>query len=429
MTVTRRQLLISAGAAAGGTLLAAVGEVMASETGTNCENASSAPAFKGRIYGLGSKGQLHPGYHTTNENEIAILTSLDLEKGTIRQTPLELRGEAHSAMGATGGRILCLPQYGTKSIMVDADHKVIAEFHAPEGYHYSGHGLVLREQNVFIMTAGKVVARSIDDRGIMDVYDLTTLKRIDGISSGGVHPHEVCKIPGRNELAVTHYGNITVPKPPLGNNVVDAKLTILDATSFMPKRHYPQLDFNAAVTHMRVDKDGGAYFVMAQAIVLPKDTSTAMAKALEDMQALFGTPYNLAIPYQSLETKHLAVPLPFVRIDTQTGKRQIISAGEENHLYSQSVAYNEKAHTAVGLFYHSDTLVLHTPGKKPEVITADQLHLNEIRGVTDISGTNCIAACGTHKGISVMDLATRKVIAHYPVTNYCGTHLYHDINV
>jgi hypothetical protein len=82
---------------------------------------------------------------------------------------------------------------------------------------------------------------------------------------------------------------------------------------------------------------------------------------------------------------------------------------------------------AIALYYHSDNLIVHRPGTAPDVITGAELQLNDIRGVTDIPGTSMIAVMGTYRGVSIMDLTTKKLVTTYPTLNYGDTHLSYDM--
>jgi Protein of unknown function (DUF1513) len=384
----------------------------------------------GSVHGLGLLGRLFPGSEAGPDQGVNIVTSLDLATGRTRQTPVLMR-EGHTAMSMRDGRILCLAQHANKSLVLDPAHTTISELTSPERYQFSGHGLIVPDRNIFAVTLHHELQLDAKDYGLVHVYDLKTLKLLDEISTGGLQPHEIHPIPGVDELAVTHYGDIFSERKPFEHNVVDSKLTILDAATFRPKRHYPQRDFDAMVTHMNVDRYGWAYFVLTQYIRWPRlrdvsPGSDAFATASRLLDETMGRRRDFPLSPHSLEDHLLPVPLPFVRVNTQTGERQIINAGDQNHLRSQSVAYSREANKAVALYYHSDCLVVHGLGSEPEVITGEQLHLTDIRGVTEIPGTSLIAVMGTYRGISVMDLSDHTLVANYPTLNFCDTHLYYD---
>jgi Protein of unknown function (DUF1513) len=433
MKTTRRDFIIGAGLF-GSALALGTGMLHAADSAPALAAADVKPTLKGKLYAFGLGGKRFPGNEHRERKTTSILTTFDLETRTQKQTSLDM-GEGHAAMGAGDNRILCVSHHKPLSMMLDKDHKVIASFTAPEGYLYGGHGLVFAERNQFILPMRAARAHTAADTGRFEVYDLTTLKKLDMIDSGGIQPHEVHLIPNNPaELAVTHYGDLTDRKPPLEFNVVDAKLTILDSKTLKPLRHYEQNQFNAMSTHMRVSKDGWAYIVLTQYVNFEKPENLKPGEeaekiALSEMERIFKQKWDYAIPEIALSEKHLAVGLPFLRVNTQTGERQVIYMGNKNHMRSQSVAYNTAMNTAIGLYYHSDNLVLHTPGKDAEIITNAQLKLHGIRGVAEIPGTTCIAVCGTYNDVSVMDLKTREVIAQFQSSNYDSTHLYHDADM
>lgn len=430
-TLTRRQFL--AGAAAGAVMIG-TNPLLAADL-AQPDYMKNPMRFDGRLFGLGVNGDKFPTLPQEmagKKGDVSLLTALDLKTGAAKQTPLEIP-EGHSAMGCDEGRILCVGHHKNTSMLLDADHKIIHTYKAPEKFVYGGHGLVFKDRGQYIIPIIVANPKTIADNGRFEIYDIKTGKKIDEVDSGGLHPHEIHHIPGKAEFAVTHYGNITVPKKPLDQNAPFAKLSIIDSKTMKPLRHYDTADFNAITTHMRVDNHGWAYFVLSQYVEFNQldlkpgldPISLSMAKVKE----LYNIDYNFPVPYETMEEKHLAVPLPFVRMNTQTGERQIINAGWKNHLRSQSVAYNKQMDQAFALYHHSDNLVVHTAGKEPTVITGKDLDLKEIRGVTEIPNTPYIAVCGTYNGMSVMDLRTHKVVASFPTVNYNSTHLYHEFDV
>jgi hypothetical protein len=394
------------------------------------DEAGERPKLKGIVHGLGLHGRLIPGSETGPDKGVNVITSLDLANGLARQTPILMRG-GHAAMSMGDGRILCLAQHEKKSLVLDPAHGTILELTSPEKYLFSGHGLVLPRRNILAVTLRHELQLTPTDFGLIHVYDLRTLELLDRISTEGLQPHEIHPVPNTDELVLTHYGDIFSERKPFEHNVVDAKLTILDATTFRPKRHYSQQDFDAMVTHMRVDDDGWAYFVLTQYIRWPRlrdvpvgsDPFAAASRLLDNTM---NQKRDFPLSPHALEDRMLAVPLPFVRVNSQTGERQIIHAGDCNHLRSQSVAYSREAGKAVALYYHSDCLVVHEAKGTTGVITAAELQLNDIRGVTEIPGTSMIAVMGTARGTSVMDLNDRVLVATYPTMNYGDTHLYYD---
>lgn len=425
-SISRRDFLRNTAALGGSLLMAGLPRLAVAEG----VSSGAASALSGKAYAFGMSPN---GFPNDQFAKSSILTTLDLATGSIKQTALEME-DGHAAMGALGGRILCVSHHKKTSMMVDKDHNVIKKFVSPEGYLYGGHGLVMKDRDLFVLPLRSANPHTSADTGRFEIYNLTTLQKLDQIDSGGVQPHEIHYIPtNAQELAVTHYGNIVDEKDPLEFNVVDSKLTIIDSQTFKPKRHYMQNDYNALTTHMRVDKDGWAYIVFTQYIqykklkVLPNQDVHDVA--LAELKRLFNQEWDFPVPHLADHEKHLAISLPMLRINTQTGETQVINAGMRHHIRSQSVAYNNATGTAVGLYHHSDNLVLHQPNKEPEVVTNDQLGLTGIRGVTEIPNTTRICVCGTYDDVVVFDLVSRRVEAHFKTSNYNSTHIYHEADV
>jgi hypothetical protein len=425
---TRRRLLGNLGFVAGA--VATASSMGATSQAAVPKVAPGGGALKGLVHGLGGDGRTYPGWENSREGDAAVITTINLVDGSVRQTPLPMAG-GHAAMSMGDGRILCLAQHRNKCLVLDPAHKVVNQVAAQSKYVFGGHGLVMENRGVIALAMRAERQTRLKDHGVFRVYDLKTLKLLDQVDSGGLQPHEIHAIPNTDELAVTHYGDIRVPRPPLENNVIEPKLTILDARTLKPKRHYVQPDFNAMVTHMRVDKHGWAYFVLSQQVVWAnpddlRDNEDPFTIAAHQLEKALGRKRTFPLPHQGISNKEFPLPLPFIRVNTQNGERQIINTGDRNHLRSQSVAYSDFTDKAIGLYYYSNVMIVHTPGAEPEIITGDELGLDDIRGITEIPDTPFIAVMGNHRGVTVVNLNTREIVATYPTLNYRDTHLYYD---
>lgn len=363
------------------------------------------------------------------------------------------------------GRIVCVAHHKDQSVAVDANHKVIKTFTAPESYVYGGHGIVLPEQGVFILCMRYKNPQQLTDHGQLEVYDIKTMELQHRADSGGLHPHEIHAIPGTGELITTHYGDVYRPNPPYTHNVVEPKLTIFDAKTLEVKRHFKQ-DYNAMVTHMNVNHDGFAYYVMTQYVepemgykklrrskeavtpageeVSPKMSQiqemapklmegprpgsydAALLKADQELEQILGHKREFAIPYEAAKELKLPIPLPFVKVNVKTGEHEAFMTGEANHLRSQSVAYNSQTGTMMGIYYHADTAILHKTGAKPEVLLAGNIGLSEMRGGADIPGTPYIGLVAAHRGMVVYDMEKREVVERFPYQYFDTVHLGYD---
>ena len=463
----RRTFLSATGAALGGLLLGGCG---GGSTPGNAKSSAVGEQAKqdlnGSLYAFGIDGHLFPGHSVKEHGHLSVLTSVDIKSGKAKQTALPM-GDGHSAMGIGDGRILCVAHHQSKSMLVDKDHKEIASFVSPDNYVYGGHGLVLPEKNVFLMCMRSKNPQTLADHGAFEVYDLKTNKLLDRIDSGGLHPHEIHVIPGTDEMIVTHYGDIYTRNAPYSHHVIEPKLTVYDAKTLKVKRHYKQ-DYNALLTHMNVSKDGYAYFVLTQYVEDPdwkksrkkhaddhmqaapagEEVSMTMTKEMAPMPAdampgvktadvvlaeldqriasIMGHKREYPIPYEAARELKLPVPLPFVRVNTKTGERDVFMTGDANHLRSQSVGYNTVTDTALGIFYHADTAILHKSGCQPEVLSAGEVGLSEMRGVADIPGTSCVGLISAHRGLVIYDLVKKEVVQRFPHQYFDTVHLSYD---
>lgn len=429
MRLTRRSFLKQAGYAGCAALVA----------GATPSWAAPDARLKGTIHAIGWRGSEYAHTAANINTLISLLTSLDLATGAIKQTVLPINN-GHSAMGLGDGRILCLPQIFAAGQIVDADHKVISTFKAPKGYAYGGHGIVLPERNLVALLMRRKQTKSLTDVGAIELYDLTTLKKLDQIDSGGLQPHEIHIVPNNpGEMAISHYGDLSGPTGPLDYTVADAKLTIIDSATFKPKRHYQHNEFNAICGHMQVDKDGWACAVFNQYIRIPglppsmahgdEVGPAARAIAVEELERHFGQKWDFPISNDYFEFNKFDMFLPMLRINTQTGESEVVDVGARNQLRSQSVGYNPETGYAIGVYRHSKTLILHKRGSKPEIITAKQLGLNGLSGITNLAGTSCIAVNAPLEGITVYDLKARRIIRTYDIKTYDSTHLFHSSDI
>jgi hypothetical protein len=443
-------------------LAGAFGSLLLAGCATKSQVGSADGRLSGNLLALGTDGHLYPGFSAKDHNKASVLTAVNLANGKVLQTALPMGG-GHQPMPLGDGRILCIAHHKTTSIAVDANHKEIKRFVAPEEYVYGGHGIVLPDRGVFIMCMRFKNPQSLTDHGKLEVYDLKTLQLLNQVDSGGLHPHEIHAIPGSDELITTHYGDIYQPNPPYTHNVIEPKLTVLDAKTMIVKRHFKQ-DFNAMVTHMNVNHDGYAYYVMTQYVepegnykklrlskdaVTPsgEEVSPAMNRVQEmaakmpadgpkrgsydaallevdaALEKVIGHKREFAIPYEAAKELKLPIPLPFVRVNVKTGEREVLMTEEGNHLRSQSVAYNSKTGTMMGIYYHADTAILHKTGQKPEVLLAGAVGLSEMRGGVDIPGTPYVGLVAAHRGMVVYDIEKREVVERFPYQYFDTVHL------
>jgi hypothetical protein len=237
-------------------------------------------------------------------------------------------------------------------------------------------------------------------------------------------------IPGMREIAVTHYGDIYQPHPNYQHNVIASQLSIYDADTLKEKRSYPQDDFPAMLTHMSVSPDGHAYCVLTQYYKSPKDKKLSMEERRKRVSSVIakatGHAPDFNILPQGLAEGRVAMPLPFLSINTRTGERQVIMPERNSHLRSQSVACNQQTSVAVASYFHSNDLVLHRAGHDPVILTGDKLGLPDVRGVAEIPGTPLVAVTGSKSDAVILNSGTLEVVARYSTDNAHAPHVEYE---
>lgn len=432
MATTRRDILIGLGGALAGAAAAKATDVLDTkhtQAGTALSGAATAPAakeytLKGRLFALGATGDLHPiGMENSLKTGFggAVLSEVDMATGAIKQTWLPMHG-AHHALPTKNGEVVCIAHHGPVSLVVDEDHKVKHQFVSDEGYVYGGHGQPLPEKGVFILPVRHAQARSVKDTGRLEIYDLQTFKLLDKLDSGGIHPHEIRMLPGRKEMVVTHYGEVAEFNPgnPLEMNIVEPKLTVYDAATLKPVRHYVQ-DVNAILTHMDIGPEGHVYAVLNQYIRLK--TPEDRARALDVLRAILGHPdIDIAFHEDSIRRKRISIPLPTLKINPLNGEVERIFIGKQQNR-SQSVATNTMTGTVFATYLYTNTLAVMPKDGPAFGLDMLKYGIDTIRGVSDIPGTPYIAVGSSYRGLAVIDVRNYELVKHFDLQVFVSPHL------
>ncbi|MBI1362733.1 MAG: DUF1513 domain-containing protein [Proteobacteria bacterium] len=423
--LNRRRLLTRLGLMAGASSLSLINPfTIKAATATPTEN-TTPPVLKGVIYIVGENGTLLPEARGLTKEQCCVIRTLDLETGATKYAILPVH-RGHVAIHAGNGNILVVGHHGNRNAFLDQNLNILKVLDAPKGYLFSGHGLYDPKRNYNIVPLRHEDPQSIKDTGLLQVYDASTLELVKTVSSGGLHPHEPKFIPGTDEIACTHYGELYTKSRPFIADVVEPKLSILDAETLAVKREYVQKDY-AMLTHMDVDDEGNAYCVLTQAIKI-YDTEKPWEEALRDadmqLQSLYNFQRDFPLSYHVADRKRIEIPLPMVRINTQTGERRDFFTGYANHMRGQSVAKNSVAKVAIGVFHHSDMIISHkTDSDQVFMIGAVDIGLTDIRGICEIPGTPYMAIAGSNRGVVIVDARNFSVIRRYNVETHENVHL------
>ena len=385
-------------------------------------------ATSGLLHSAGLEGKRFPLAAGNSRDPLGVLTSIDLKTRRVRQTSIPMK-DAHAAVGLGDGRVLCMPQQGERCVVVDAAHNIVQILQAPPKYHYFGHALIKPAgQSTIVLTLKRIDYPDISDHGVLAIHDYDSLKLIGSVTSGGLNPHEITPIPGSDEVCAVHYGHISKKDPVRVRNVKEPKLSIYDGKTLAIKREYPLKDIAASISHVRVDADRKAYCVLQQYVVVQDDARTKTAadrlkRYYDYCSEIIGRPVNFEKAPEILPGEY-PVPLPAVKIDTQTGEREIVMAADDYHLAVQSVEVNTLTQTMVVSYTASNAIVLRRPGKPPVALKGTALKIENARGVADIPGTPYVLAASSGRGVAAIDVRDGSLIGTAPIEFYEAPHMY-----
>ena len=433
MKTTRRSLLYGLG----GALVGATALSTPAQAVQGTEPKKTPPKVTGMALTLGISGVYHPSAFEDWKKDPArprsLLTVTDLDTGHFRQQVLEMPDGHHAMRLGTSHRIVCIGHHNKLSMVVDEELATQKIMVAPDGYVYGGHGYVDEPNNVFVLPARIHKPRTIEDQGIMEIYDLDTLKKIDQVTSGGIHPHEIRLLPNGKELVVTHYGDVALALAgkdyPYHFNVLEPKLTVYDAKTLKPLRDYVQEDLNAILTHMDLDDQGNVFAVSNQYIPFGRGRSKHMIAAIEKLKELTGDEHNYELNPMSREENRVATPLPLLRINPQTGevKKYYFDNGRQRR--SQSVAYQPVVGKVFATYAYSNTVVTVDKNDKADVVDCFQYGLSYIRGVDPVPGTPYMLLSDTNRGIAMINAETMELVRLYDVPVYRSPHVRFDLEI
>ncbi len=83
--------------------------------------------------------------------------------------------------------------------------ETLARLAPPEGQYFNGHGTFSRDGSV-LYTVENVAQTS---EGVIGIWAREGWKRIGQVASGGLGPHEILRLPGRDDLVVANGGLVT----------------------------------------------------------------------------------------------------------------------------------------------------------------------------------------------------------------------------
>ena len=180
------------------------------------------------------------------------------------EVPLPARGHAAAAHPTAPIAVAFARRPERFAMVIDCrSGAVLAQIESPEGRHFYGHGAFSSDGSVLYTTENDFEAA----RGVIGLWDMAGAPhRIGEVSSGGVGPHDLKRLPGREDLVVANGGiethpdtgraklNLAVMRPNLSYVASDG--TLLDQVEPDPALH------QNSIRHLDVALSGEVAFAM-----------------------------------------------------------------------------------------------------------------------------------------------------------------------
>ncbi|KMK65217.1 DUF1513 domain-containing protein [Puniceibacterium sp. IMCC21224] len=178
--------------------------------------------------------------------------------------PLPGRGHAATAHPERPEAVAFARRPGTFALVLDCvTGEVLRRLDTPAGHHFYGHGCFSRDGSVLYTTENHIES----GEGRIGLWDRSAgYARIGAVASGGIGPHELRRLPGRDDLVIANGGILTHPdhgrdklnidtmQPNLGYLSMDG--TLLDTLTLDA-----ELNQNS-IRHLALRADGLVAFAM-----------------------------------------------------------------------------------------------------------------------------------------------------------------------
>ena len=174
---------------------------------------------------------------------------------------LPARGHAGAAHPTQPIAVAFARRPGVFGLVIDCVHgAVIAQLEPPAGRQFNGHGAFSADGTR--LYTSEVVAEGSEGR--IGVWEVSTWRRIAEFASHGIGPHEILRLPDREDLVIANGGIQTDPsdRTPLNLETMRPNLTYLSAAGeVLDQVELPDLAQNS-IRHLSVRGDGLVGFAM-----------------------------------------------------------------------------------------------------------------------------------------------------------------------
>lgn len=192
-----------------------------------------------------------------------VLCGIGADLDVVFEIDLPARGHAAAAHPMRPEAVAFARRPGTFAIVVDCVNGwAKATLTAPEGRHFYGHGVYSEEGDFLFTTENDFEA----GQGRVGVWDVQAgYKRSAEFDSGGIGPHDIKRLPGRDTLIVANGGIETHPdtgRTKLNLPDMEPNLTYIDGGVVTETAMLPRAMHKNSIRHLAVSAQGAVAFGM-----------------------------------------------------------------------------------------------------------------------------------------------------------------------
>ncbi|MBI1364154.1 MAG: DUF1513 domain-containing protein [Proteobacteria bacterium] len=381
------------------------------------------------LYSGGQSGNLlsDTPYHLRG-GKSCVLTEIRLKDGSVRRTHIPIEGAHFPFISPKHNRIVMLDQYGTQGAVLDMDHRLIKLLDAPEGYFFSGHGLLLEGTDRMVASLYFRNPASIADQGRLMVINIGGEEPVieDLVPSHGLQPHDMAYMPGHDMFAIAHAGSTFhyygVKDKRYLREIVEPGISLVRASDLQQVK-FLKTPLPAEITHLDVRDDGKIVCCLQQQLNTSGQTSADADKMIAEE---FPQKDILFKPIEMEHGRHshgVSLSLPALLVDPDTGESTPFMINKTHQRHAQSVRYHRQTGTTVVTYLLANGLLFLDKDNKAEVIPASDLGLYSVASVADLPDTPYMAIGGVFDDVAIVDMRTRRTVHTIRVPLLNAAHL------
>ena len=177
--------------------------------------------------------------------------------------PLPARGHAAAAHPARAEAVAFARRPGTFALVIDCrSGKVLAKLQAPADRHFYGHGAFSADGTRLYTTENDYEAAE----GRIGIWDVNAgYRRVGDISSGGIGPHDIKRLPGTETLVIANGGIETHPdsgRSKLNLPTMRPNLSYIEDRQITEQIELDTKLHRNSIRHLAVSKTGSVAFAM-----------------------------------------------------------------------------------------------------------------------------------------------------------------------